>query len=76
MLYWLANHNFGVRFLWIRRLQCDVFGHGWFTYVHDSGWCAWCGRVAGRYPKMRERKPENAESRLTILQHPQVSSRE
>lgn len=76
MLYWLANNNFGhhtKRFIeegiwefkpnmFLRRLQCDIFGHDWFCYLRDNGWCAWCSRIAGRYPKMRVRKPENGES--------------
>jgi len=67
-LDWLANHNFGHRdkrghfhpWWWVRRLQCNVFGHEWFT--RTSNWCAWCARFSGKYPKMRERRPENAQT--------------
>jgi hypothetical protein len=71
MFYWLANFNFGITIKgkfypiwWIRKLQCNIFGHCWFTYIRDVRWCAWCGRVAGKYPKMRVRKPENNETIL------------
>jgi len=52
----------------IRRLQCDIFGHDWFTWSKSNGWCAWCGRKAGKYPKMRDRQPENKESLQSITQ--------
>lgn len=45
----------------IRRLQCDFFGHDWFS-VGNNGWCSWCARNAGKYPKMRARQPENKKS--------------
>ena len=62
MLYWLANTNFFGRPTFIRKIQCDVFGHCWFatTLTKDlpkyKNWCGWCGREVGPYPKMRERK--------------------
>ena len=89
-LYWLANNNFGYytkRFIedgvrefkpiwFIRRLQCDLFGHNWFTFLKDSGWCAWCGRKAGKYPKMRVRRNENMESLQSITQQPKANTPE
>lgn len=73
-LNWLANNNFGhytKRFIepgvrefkpnwFMRRLQCDIFGHDWFTWCKEpSGWCAWCARKVGKYPKMRARQPHS-----------------
>ena len=63
VLDYLANNNFFGRPTIIRRWQCDIFGHCWFTYLPDSGWCAWCARYAGKYPKMRVREPENTQSK-------------
>jgi len=65
---YIANNNFFGRPTVIRKWQCNIFGHCWFTYIphhmyDDSvGWCAWCARRTGKYPKMRAREPENTES--------------
>ena len=56
MLRWLANRNFFNRPTFIRKVQCDVFGHEWFCFDKKNEWCAWCARKTGPYPKMRERK--------------------
>lgn len=60
ILNYIANNNFGRGYTTIRRVQCDIFGHQWFTMDTQDGrkWCAWCSRCTGKYPKMR-RHPEN-----------------
>lgn len=62
---WLAYTNFGFKFKgcfypikFLRRLQCNIFGHEWFTWVDtiDGGkYCAWCCRRTEIYPKMKAR---------------------
>jgi len=63
---YIANNNFFNRPTIIRKWQCNIFGHEWFTYLpgkdNEPGWCAWCARKTGKYPKMRVREPENTES--------------
>ena len=85
-LYWLANNNFGYytsryieedirefKPIWvIRKLQCDVFGHDHFGYTKDNGWCSWCARIAGKYPKMRERLPENKQTILEFKKNREI----
>ena len=60
LLNFLANHNFFRKYTLIRKIQCYLFGHEWFTWVKaegaKSGWCAWCATVTSPYPRMRERK--------------------
>jgi hypothetical protein len=67
ILEWIANHNFFGKPTIIRKWQCDIFGHNWFTFnvIKDGNWCAWYRRRTGDYPKMRKHNPENRESLQT-----------
>lgn len=55
----LANTNFFNRPNFIRKLQCNLFGHEWYCWAKTKdekrGWCAWCSRFTSLYPKMRKR---------------------
>ena len=57
MLYWLANNNFFSKYTFIRKIQCNIFGHNWYTWtINKTGpYCAWCGRITEKHPKMRKR---------------------
>lgn len=45
---WLANHNFFNKPTFIRKVQCNIFGHHSRTVLSRRGerpaWCAWCAR--------------------------------
>ena len=64
ILDWLANYNFFEKPTILRKLQCNIFGHNWYTFMKNKGknYCAWCSRYTGDYPKMRVRNPENKKS--------------
>ena len=58
-LDYIANNNFFDKPTFIRKIQCNIFGHDWFTWATDKKhgkWCAWCARPTGDYPKMRRRQ--------------------
>jgi hypothetical protein len=52
----IADSNWCSRYTFIRKLQCDIFGHrhsnkvmGMFSKSNpNSMWCAWCGRSVDR----------------------------
>jgi len=56
MLYWLANYNFFNNYTFIRKIQCNIFGHPWncwITVKYGEKWCTWCGRSTTKTPNMR-----------------------
>jgi hypothetical protein len=59
MLKWFAYTNFFGHYTFLRRIQCNIFGHEWFCWlVNDTkleGWCGWCVRKTSMYPKMKAR---------------------
>jgi len=65
MFHKIANHNFFGKPTFIRKIQCDIFGHEWFclTIYKGEQWCGWCGRFTGKYPKMREHIEKDAEDK-------------
>lgn len=72
ILNWAKYSNFffrGEPIRWVRRWQCDTFGHEWYcwcpkrepdpkNHISPAGWpafCAWCTRPTEDHPKMRKR---------------------